>query len=178
MTKAARVLGVPQHRLIHLCEKGVVVPDLADARGRGSSRAFSARNLFEFAVALEMRRMELPVTFIRAVLRVLRGFESAASSAIQGFSLPESLQAADAPRVTALIQDGERLRFSIGKGKAPAAIFGDVILPKRSRRGRPTGRADVRRLSTATAAKLVAAAKTRTEIDLTHIAAVLRDRGR
>ena len=34
LTQAARALGVPQHRLIHLCEKHVVVPDLDEARGR------------------------------------------------------------------------------------------------------------------------------------------------
>ncbi len=51
LTQAAWVLRVPQHKLIHLCEKGVVVPEIHDARGRGSSRGFSRRNLFEFAVA-------------------------------------------------------------------------------------------------------------------------------
>jgi hypothetical protein len=36
LTQAARLLGEPQHRLIYLCEKGVVVPDFQDAEGRGS----------------------------------------------------------------------------------------------------------------------------------------------
>ena len=52
LTQAARMLGVLQHRLIHYCEKGVVVPDLEDAQGRGSSRRFSAMNLFEFSVEI------------------------------------------------------------------------------------------------------------------------------
>ena len=54
-------LGVPQHVLIHLCEKGVIEPDFADTSGRGKRREFSQRNLFEFAVALALRQFELPV---------------------------------------------------------------------------------------------------------------------
>ena len=33
-------------------EKDVIIPVGSDAKGRGSSRRFSARNLFEFVVAL------------------------------------------------------------------------------------------------------------------------------
>ena len=92
-TEAAKLLGVAQHKLIHLCEKKVVVPDVRDARGRGSSREFSRRNLFDFAVALEMRRLELPVSFVQAVLRVLRTFEAEAKEMLGEFALPESLVA-------------------------------------------------------------------------------------
>ena len=42
-TEAARLLEEPQHRLIYLCEKGVVEPDLQDAEGRGSSRGVAGR---------------------------------------------------------------------------------------------------------------------------------------
>jgi len=80
LTAAAKLLAVPQHKLIHLCEKKVVVPDVRDARGRGRSREFSKRNLFDFAVALQMRRLELRVSFVRAALRVLRSFEAEAKS--------------------------------------------------------------------------------------------------
>ena len=48
----AKLLHQPQHRLIYLCEKGVIVPELSDAQGRGSSRRLSASNIFEFAIAL------------------------------------------------------------------------------------------------------------------------------
>ena len=48
LSEAARLLRQPQHRLIYLCEKAAVIPDYADAHGRGSSRRFSARNLLEF----------------------------------------------------------------------------------------------------------------------------------
>jgi hypothetical protein len=59
LTEAAGLLREPQHRLIYLCEKGVVRPDYEDAKGRGSSRRFSARNLLEFAVALRLREFEI-----------------------------------------------------------------------------------------------------------------------
>ena len=75
LTEAARSLGEPQHRLIYLCEKGVVQPDLEEAKGRGSSRRFSARNLLEFAVALHLRELELPASIIGAVTYTLRAFE-------------------------------------------------------------------------------------------------------
>ncbi len=58
LTEAARLLEVPQHRLIYLCEKEVVQPDLNDATGRGSSRRFSRRNILEFAVALRLRDID------------------------------------------------------------------------------------------------------------------------
>jgi DNA-binding transcriptional MerR regulator len=70
LTEAARLLGEPQHRLIYLCEKGVVEPDVQDAGGRGSSRRFSNRNLLEFAVALRLRELELPAAVIAAVVHV------------------------------------------------------------------------------------------------------------
>ena len=44
LSEIARRLDVPQHRLIHLCEKGVIVPEVHGAAGRGSSRVFSSGN--------------------------------------------------------------------------------------------------------------------------------------
>src|SRR5262245_12387236 len=109
VTDAAKVLGVAQHRLIHLCEKKVVVPDVRDALGRGSSRQFSRRNLVDFAVALEMRKLELPVSYVQAVLKVLRTFEHEAKALLGNFTLPDSLLAPNAPQLSLIILDGERL---------------------------------------------------------------------
>src|SRR5262252_679053 len=113
LTEAGKLLRVPQHKLIHLCEKKVVVPEVRDARGRGSSRQFSKRNLFDFAVALEMRHMELPVSFVQAVLRVLRSFEAEAKALLGKFTLPESLVTPGAAELTLIILDGERLYFRL-----------------------------------------------------------------
>jgi DNA-binding transcriptional MerR regulator len=84
-------LGVPQHVLIHLCEKGVIQPDFAETSGRGKRREFSRRNLFEFGVALALRRFELPVATTGLVVRLLRSLGVALAKAAPGFGWPEDL---------------------------------------------------------------------------------------
>lgn len=129
LTEAARLLGAPQHRLIYLCEKGVVQPDLEDAKGRGSSRRFSARNVLEFAVALRLRELEIPASFIGAVTYTLRAFEKKVQTQIPAFRLPESLRGAGAPDVQALIRDG-RLHMTLGMGKGAPKVYGGIDLRK------------------------------------------------
>lgn len=80
-------LGVPQHVLIHLCEKGVIVPDFAETSGRGKRREFSRRNLFEFGVALAIRAFDVPVATTAFVVRLLRSFERATGKVVEGFEL-------------------------------------------------------------------------------------------
>jgi len=128
LTEAARLLEEPQHRLIYLCEKGVVEPDLQDAEGRGSSRRFSNRNLLEFAVALRLRDLELPATLIAAVVRVLRAFEGAVGREIRGFHLPKSLRAQNAPDLRVVIGDGRRLYFTLSAGADPPKVYGGIDL--------------------------------------------------
>src|SRR5436190_19062422 len=96
LPEIARRLDVPQHRLIHLCEKGVVVPEVHDAEGRGSSRVFSARNLLELAVAVRLRDMMLPVAAVGAIINVLRVFANRLWSEIGAFSLAYSSRTAAA----------------------------------------------------------------------------------
>jgi len=128
LTQAARLLREPQDRLIYLCEKGVVEPDLQDARGRGSSRLFSARNLLEFAVALRLRELEIPAAVVGAVIYVLRAFEQRVAAEIPGFQLPVSLREPKAPDLRVVIADGRRLYFTLRAGKAPAKVFGGLDL--------------------------------------------------
>jgi DNA-binding transcriptional MerR regulator len=170
LTQAAKALGVPQHRLIHLCEEHVVVPDVRGAQGRGSSRAFSARNLFEFAIALEMRRSELPVSFVRAVLQVLRTFETEVRKDVPDFVLPETLRGKRGPQLSLLILDGERLYFVLRRpGYAPTA-FGGVDIPRPPVRGRARNHKTVGRLRSIDAKRELGTSRTRTEIDLSAIA--------
>lgn len=142
LTAAARLLEEPQHRLIYLCEKGVVEPDVEDAEGRGSSRRFSNRNLLEFAVALRLRDLELPAALIGAVVHVLRTFERAVGREIRGFRLPESLRAAGALDLRVVIGDGRRLYFTLGAGDGPPKVYGGIDLdelkdPDSAGRSRP-----------------------------------------
>lgn len=137
LSEAARLLRQPQHRLIYLCEKRAVVPDLGDASGRGSSRRFSARNLLEFAVALQLRGLALPVDAVRAILYALRSFEATVGQEVRGFNLVDDLSRADAPVLRALVAEGPRIYFSLGApGKKPR-FFGGVDLPARASKRRP-----------------------------------------
>ncbi len=136
LTQAARSLGESQHRLIYLCEKGVVQPDLEDAKGRGSSRRFSARNLLEFAVALRLRELELPASIIGAVTYTLRAFERKVHDQIRTFHLPDSLRGAAAPDLRVLISDG-RLYLSLGTGKDIPKVYGGIEL-RRLASGKPS----------------------------------------
>jgi hypothetical protein len=128
LTQAARLLGEPQHRLIYLCEKGVVVPDIQDAEGRGSSRRFSARNLLEFAIALRLRELEIGVALVGAVVHVLRAFERRVGKELRDFRLPDSLRVPGAPDLRVVIADAGRLYFTLATGGSPARLFGGIDL--------------------------------------------------
>lgn len=120
-------LGVPQHVLIHLCEKGVVEPDFADTSGRGKRREFSQRNLFEFGVALALRRFELPVAMTAFIVRTLRSFGRAAAKASPGFALPGSL-ASGTVDLALHIYDGDLLALTArGRGFAGPLILSAKI---------------------------------------------------
>jgi DNA-binding transcriptional MerR regulator len=128
LSQAARLLGEPQHRLIYLCEKGVVQPDLQDAEGRGSSRRFSGRNLLEFAVALRLRELEIPASLVGAVIYVLRAFERSVRKQLPEFHLPESLRDPRAPDLRVVIGNGRRLYFTMGAAGVPPKVYGDLDL--------------------------------------------------
>jgi hypothetical protein len=126
LSEAARLLHEPQHRLIYLCEKGVVVPDLGDATGRGSSRRFSARNLLEFALALRLRDLTIPVGTVAAIVHVLRGFEKTVAEHVGGFGLAEGLRKKGGPELRIIISDGECLYFTLGIGNKKPKLFGGI----------------------------------------------------
>ena len=115
-------LGVPQHVLIHLCEKGVVEPDFAETSGRGKRREFSHRNLFEFAVALALRRFELPVAMAALVVRVVRSFARAVGTAVPGFSLPDSLVEREI-ELALHFYDGDLLVLAVRGGSFRKPLF-------------------------------------------------------
>ena len=132
LTEAARLLGEPQHRLIYLCEKGVVQPDFEEAKGRGSSRRFSAHNLLEFAIALRLRMLEIPALSIGAITYTLRAFEHKVQQQIPAFSLPCSLRGAGAPDLRVILKEG-RLYLTLGTGKSTPKVYGGVELKKLGR---------------------------------------------
>ena len=130
-------LGVPQHVLIHLCEKGVIEPDVTDTAGRGKWRRFSTRNLFEFAVALELRKYQIPITVVGAIIKLLGSFERSAQRSLSHFELPASITGSS-PHLILYIYDGETLVFKMGEkglfafnlAKALEADSGNVRVEK------------------------------------------------
>ncbi len=140
LSEVARLVGQPQHRLIHLCEKGVVRADFKEAKGRGSSRRFSRRNLLQFAVALKLRELMVPVAPIAAVVHVLDAFERVLARDIPGFSLPESLVASGAPELRVIISDRRTLFFALHPKKGAAKLFGGIDLETLEIEGAGSGR--------------------------------------
>lgn len=174
LSEAARLLGEPQHRLIHLCEKNVVVPDHGDAKGRGSSRRFSSRNMLEFALALKLRELTIPVATAAAVVRVLRGFEQTVTQHLDGHELTEGLRRKGGPELRIIISDGECLYFTLGlKGHKPR-LFGGIDfrqLTSKPKRKRAPSRnvSDVRKFGVPEGSRYA-----RVEIDVTRLAKDLR----
>jgi DNA-binding transcriptional MerR regulator len=128
LAEIAGRLDVPQHRLIHLCEKQVVIPDVQDAGGRGSSRIFSARNFLELAVALRLRDMLLPVSAAGAIVHVIRAMEDRLHDELPGFSLVTSLTADKAPDLRVIISDGRLIFFALGPAGKNPKLFGGVSI--------------------------------------------------
>jgi hypothetical protein len=130
LADVSRLLHEPQHRLIYLCERGAIVPDRGDARGRGSSRGFSERNILEFALALRLRKLELPVTVVAAVVRVLRRFAEVVRNNELEFDIVTSLRGPNAVDLRILVKDGEQLFFLLAASAGPTKLFGPLDFTK------------------------------------------------
>src|SRR3954466_12734136 len=128
LPQAARLLGEPQHRLIYLCEKQVVIPDFANARGRGSSRRFSSRNLLELAIALRLKPLGLPASVTAAILHTLRAFEKRISHQVPNFELVDSLRKRTDLELRAILSDENRLFFLLRTAKQGMRLFGGTVV--------------------------------------------------
>lgn len=176
LSEAAKLLAQPQHRLIYLCEKGVVRADFSEAHGRGSSRRFSSRNLLEFEVALRLRELTVPVGSIAAILYALRAFETRVAKLIPGFSLPDGLRTGQAPDLRVVVTDEGRLYFSLGSSAASPKVYGGVdfaqLAASRRTRRRSRAKAGSPGLELPALARPGAAerAKARIEVSVTRIA--------
>src|SRR3989338_9079236 len=107
-------LRVEQHVLIHLCEKGVIEPEFEQTQGRGQWRKFSHKNLFEFAIALELRKYEVSVATIAVIIKLISSFERATKKKISSFMLPDYL-IAKKEHLNLFIFNGTDLLFEINK---------------------------------------------------------------
>ncbi|MDE0309643.1 MAG: hypothetical protein OXI60_07425 [Acidiferrobacterales bacterium] len=126
LSEIAKLLQQPQHRLIYLCEKRVITPDFSDAKGRGSSRRFSTRNVFEFSITLVLSDFHFPTALSTNILYVLREFEESVSKTIDNFNLPDALMVDGSPEIVGIITNGTLLYFAIGAPGRPKKIYGGV----------------------------------------------------
>ena len=130
LTEVSKLLQVPQHRLIYLCEAKVIIPDKLDAKGRGSSRRFSERNLLEFLVALTLSEFYVPANISTKIVFILRKFAKEVGKLVPKFQLPSSLMDANAPQINLLITNGTRLYFVLNLNYAQPIVLGGVDLKK------------------------------------------------
>lgn len=128
LTEIARRLDVPQHRLIHLCEKGVVIPEVHEATGRGSSRVFSPLNYLELAVAIRLRDMFIPVATLRGIIHVLRKFGQEIAPLRPDQTLAAHLREKSSPSLRIIVSDGRLLYFVLQSGAHTPRLFGGVPL--------------------------------------------------
>ena len=128
LTQIASLLHRPQYKLIYLCEKGVILPDGVDAKGRGSSRRFSTRNLFEFMVAFTLGDFHIPTNITTNLLRALRSFDRHLAKKYPLLKLPYSLTYPNCPEVKAILIKGTYLYFEIGQANKPVVYIGGINL--------------------------------------------------
>ena len=133
LTEIARLLHQPQHRLIYLCEKGVIKPDFSDAHGRGSSRRFSDRNIFEFSTALVLSEFHFPATMSANFLYSIRSFETSVRESLNDFRLPDALMGDQSPAIIGIITNGSLLYFSLGFPGKLKKVFGGIDISEVSK---------------------------------------------
>ena len=132
LTEVSKLLQVPQHRLIYLCEAKVVIPDNSDAKGRGSSRRFSERNLLEFLIALTLSEFHVPANISTKIVTTLRMFAKEMGKLLPEFQFPLSLMEPNAPQINLLITNGTRLFFVLNRANARPIVLGGVDLKKQT----------------------------------------------
>lgn len=130
LSDISKLLNVSQHRLIYLCESHVVNADIEGPSGRGSSRRFSARNILEFAIALKLKDLMLPVAAIAAILYVLRRFEVFVATEMPQFRLPASLRPEGAIDLRIIVRDGRYIYFALMDQTQFVRLYGGLdMLP-------------------------------------------------
>lgn len=132
LTEVSKLLHLPQHRLIYLCEAKVIIPDRSDAKGRGSSRRSSERNLLEFLVALTLSKFHVPANISAKIIATVQMFAREVEKLLPNFQFPFSLTDANAPQIYLLITNGTRLFFVLNFTDNRPIVLGGVDLSKQS----------------------------------------------
>lgn len=70
--EASKLTGIPYGRLDYWARSGFLKPGVAGAKGRGSRRFYSFRDLVALRAAKELREMGVPLQTLRKVVGYLR----------------------------------------------------------------------------------------------------------
>src|SRR5579872_5431109 len=73
MKEVAELLDRPAHRIIHVCESGVVKPSV-EAEGRGTVRRFSRDEIFRVRVALSLQDVGVSLPDVKPLMKALDWF--------------------------------------------------------------------------------------------------------
>src|SRR3954464_6182477 len=68
LKEVAEYSGESPHRIIHLCETGLVVPAV-DAVGRGKARSFDRDNVYRISIALALQQAGIEAPQIRPLMK-------------------------------------------------------------------------------------------------------------
>ena len=134
LTEVARILGVSQHTLIYLCEKGIIAPKFQQGTGRGSSRKFSRYNLFEIALVLHLRNLSQPSSVAILLLKALATTTVKLRGLIADFSLPDSLGDDAKTDIRIILAKGKTMFFALGQQGKPLKLLGGINLKGKSPR--------------------------------------------
>ena len=188
LSQTTRLLGASAPEVLYLCDQYIVHPDLGDAKGRGSSRGFSQRNLFEIALAVQLRK-QLGSNTLRGALRAVRLIEETVREEDgrewATFKLPDTLREDDAPDMRLIISDGRFVYLTLARSNAETKVFGPGDLKSGDRIEDSFKNGDTRRRSARENARrpqqgatpfggLEQSQYSRIETSLTNIAADLR----
>jgi len=125
MKEVVSRLSVKKDALVYLCTMNVVVPDIEDPpKGRGHVRRFSEFNIFEFAVALELKDYNIKIGYISIIMRMFRKLFQELEFMQDGlgwlrFKLDKNL-----PQLIMVIMDAESMYFRIRNNKGDKLVQG------------------------------------------------------
>lgn len=124
MKEVVKRLGVKKDALVYLCTKNVIVPDVEDPpKGRGHVRRFSEFNMFEFAVALELKDYNIKIGYISIIMRMFRKLFQELASMKDGIGWSRFKTDRTLPLLSMVIMDAEYMYFRIHNDK------GDKLVP-------------------------------------------------
>ena len=112
LSQMGSILNTPQQNLLRLCEEGIIMPEFSDPNNGDEAHQFSQRNLVEFAIALQMRKLQFSFDTVHLVISVLKKFLEEVKKGIPDYS-PLHLGNKNYPRLIIRIKETETLIFSI-----------------------------------------------------------------